>query len=520
MSYPRPEGLVPTPLTAVAEAAGGAVPTPQTGAAGADEVYVSGVTLSSHGVRPGDLYAALPGANAHGAQFAEQAVRAGAVALLTDERGAGLAADAGVGLPTVVVPVPRAVLGAVAAAIYGTASPSGPGVRMIGITGTNGKTTTAYLLASALESLGRRTGMVGTVETRIGQDRVPSARTTPEATDLHALLRVMADRDVDDCVMEVSSHALVLHRVDEVVFDVALFTNLSQDHLDFHADMEDYFQAKASLFTPERARRGVVCLDDEWGVRLAQLASVPVLGVSSTGHPDADVQVCDVAGSDFRLVGRLGERSVDLSLHSHLPGSFNVTNTAMAAVALMVLGHDPSTVADAVRQRPTVPGRMEPVPPPEGSTELPGVVVDFAHTPDAVASALAALRGQVTGRLVAVIGAGGSRDPGKRPGMGAAAAAHADLVVVTDDNPRAEPPATIRAALLDGARTGGAEVVEVAGRRAAIAHALRSAGPGGMVALLGKGHESGQEVEGVITPFDDREVAAEELSALAQEAEQ
>lgn len=519
MPAPRPESLSPVTLTAVTGSAGPLARLDRGTSTPAEErpdETVTGVTLSTHTVRPGDLYAALPGANAHGASYARAALEAGAVALLTDERGLQLARSAGVHLPAVVVPEPRTVLGRVAATVYGTALPAGPGVRTFGITGTNGKTTTAYLLSSALEAMGRRTGLIGTVETRIGDERVPSARTTPESTDLHALLRVMADRHVDDCVMEVSSHALVLHRVDEVVYDVALFTNLSQDHLDFHDGMEDYFAAKASLFTPERARAGVVCVDDEWGRRLAEQATIPVRTVSSDPATPADHVITSADGPELVLSGAGG----DLHLRSGLPGGFNRTNTAVAAVALLVAGHDPETVADAVRRPPSVPGRMEPVPVPDGADpdRLPRVVVDFAHTPDAVAAAVSALREDCRGRLVAVLGAGGSRDPGKRPGMGRAAATHADLVVVTDDNPRTEDPAAIREAVAGGAREGRSQVEVVPDRRTAIEHALRAAGPGGVVALLGKGHETGQEVQGVVTPFDDRAVAADVLHTLTQES--
>ncbi|MEX1907238.1 UDP-N-acetylmuramoyl-L-alanyl-D-glutamate--2,6-diaminopimelate ligase [Janibacter sp. Y6] len=510
MPSPRPQTIDPVALQAVSEAAGRS-----SDIVGDADLTVTGVTLSTFSVRPGDLYAALPGANAHGASYAAAAVREGARALLTDVRGLELAREAGVDVPAVVVADPRSVLGRVAAAVYGTGTPGGPGVRSFGITGTNGKTTTAYLLAAALEALGRSTGLIGTVETRIGQERVPSARTTPESPDLHALLAVMRERGVDDCVMEVSSHALVLHRVDEVVYDVALFTNLSQDHLDFHDGMEDYFAAKASLFTPERSRAGVVCVDDAWGRRLAAQAGVPVSTVSSDPAVPADLVITSVAGPAFVLEGD----GVSLALRSPLPGGFNRTNTAVAAAALLVAGHDPAEVARAVGAEPRVPGRMEVVAAPEGADAalLPRVVVDFAHTPDAVAAALAALREGTTGRLVAVLGAGGSRDPGKRPGMGRAAADHADLVVVTDDNPRSEDPAAIREAVASGARQGGAELDVVADRRAAVEHAVRAAGPGGVVALLGKGHESGQEVDGVVTPFDDRVVALEALTALATE---
>lgn len=514
MPSPRPESVEPTPLSALSGSAGPLselVPGPS-----GDLPEVTGVTLSTFTVHPGDLYAALPGANAHGASYATKAAEAGAVALLTDEAGLGIARDAGVDLPAIVVPDPRAVLARVAATIYGTALPEGPGVRTFGITGTNGKTTTAYLLTSALQALGRTTGLIGTVETTIGQERVPSARTTPESPDLHALLRVMSDRGIDDCVMEVSSHALVLHRVDEVVYDIALFTNLSQDHLDFHDDMEDYFAAKASLFAPGRARAAVVCVDDAWGRRIAEACEIPCRTVSSDPAVPADFVITSVDDQDFVLSGEGGQ----LALRSGLAGAFNRTNTAMAAVALLLAGHDREAVVAAVRAKPRVPGRMEPVPAPEGvdAQALPRVVVDFAHTPDAVASAVAALRESTRGRLVALLGAGGSRDPGKRPDMGRAAADHADLVIVTDDNPRAEDPAAIREAVASGAREGRADVEVVPDRRVAVEHAVRAAGPGGVVALLGKGHETGQEIQGVVTPFDDRLVAAEVLRTLAQES--
>ena len=259
MSSPRPEHVRERLLSELGGLVGARVEGP--------DLLVRGVSLSSRDIVAGDLYAALPGANAHGASFAGDALGAGAVAVLTDAAGARVLDDAGASAPRLVVEQPRAVVGRLAAAVYGTTDLP---VRMVGITGTNGKTTTAYLVNSALEALGHSTGLIGTVETRIGRERVRSVRTTPEATVLHALLAVMAERGVDTCVMEVSSHALAQHRVDGVAYDVALFTNLSQDHLDFHDDMDDYFAAKASLFTPERSRHGLVCTDHEWGVRLVE----------------------------------------------------------------------------------------------------------------------------------------------------------------------------------------------------------------------------------------------------------
>ena len=465
---------------------------------------VGGVTLDSRAVRPGDLYAALPGAHVHGASFATQAAESGAVALLTDPAGAALLEGAGATPALLVVEDPRAVLGQVAARIYGTEH---LGLRLVGITGTNGKTTTAYLVHSALGALGRRAGLIGTVETRIGEERITSVRTTPESSDLHAILAVMAERGMGWCVMEVSSHALAQHRVDGVTYDVALFTNLSQDHLDFHADMDDYFAAKASLFTPVRARQGLVCVDDEWGLRLASVAEVPVTTLTSVPGREADWRVL-VDGEDpasFVLRGP----DTELALRSALPGDFNIVNTAMAAVGLILAGERPSAVERAILTDPHVPGRMELVTPTAASPRAPRAVVDYAHTPDAVGAALAALRPTTPGPLVVVLGAGGDRDRGKRQAMGLAAARHADVVVVTDDNPRSEDPVRIRAAVLEGARSAaGGEVLEVAGRGEAIRRAVGLALPHGAaatVAVVGKGHETGQDVAGVVHHFDDRE---------------
>jgi len=479
------------------------------------DVFVTGVSLDSRAVRPGDLYAALPGASVHGADFAAQVAQAGAAAVLTDADGLERLRAAGVDLPVISVESPRVVLGALAARIYGTTDHD---LTMVGITGTNGKTTTAYLVASALDVLGQRTGLIGTVETRIGDERIKSVRTTPESTDLHAILAVMDERDTDTCVMEVSSHALSQHRVDGVLYDLSLFTNLSQDHLDFHADMEDYFSAKASLFTPERSTRGLVCVDDIWGRRLAEECGVPVTTLTTLADHTADwvVTVDPAEPSRFTLRGG----GIELDLRSALPGDFNVANTAMAAVALLLLGEETDAVGRAILTDPHVPGRMEKVTPSRAGDIESGLlaVVDYAHTPDAVEAALAALRPSTTGRLVVVLGAGGDRDRGKRPGMGRAAAALADVVVVTDDNPRSEDPAQIRAAVVEGAQSidTSAVLIEVGGRREAIREGVRLAregGPGSVVAVVGKGHETGQEIAGVVHAFDDRDELRDALDA-------
>jgi UDP-N-acetylmuramoyl-L-alanyl-D-glutamate--2,6-diaminopimelate ligase len=485
----------------------------------ADDVLVTGVTLDSRAVVPGDLYAALPGFNVHGARFGADAVEAGAVAVLTD--AAGLDQLTGCGVPVVVAADPRGLLGDVADEVYGHPS---AGLTMLGITGTNGKTTTAYLVESALRAHGRRTGLIGTVETRIGDEHIESVRTTPEATDLHAVLGVMRERGIDACVMEVSSHALELHRVDGVVYDVALFTNLSQDHLDFHASMDDYFAAKASLFTPRRSRAAVVCVDDEWGQRLAGSAGVPTTTLSTTGGAaEADWSVEETTGGAFTLRERATGST--LAMVSHLPGHFNVANSALAALALLRIGLEPADVEAAMAVPPDVPGRMEVVSP--GGRGGPRCIVDFAHTPDAVDAALAALRPSTQGRLIAVLGAGGDRDRGKRPAMGAAAARRADVVVVTDDNPRSEDPAEIRAAVIAGAHeaardgaAGATDIIDGGTRSSAIAEAIALAvvepgddRPVDTVVVLGKGHEKGQEIHGVKHPFDDRDAVRAALAA-------
>jgi UDP-N-acetylmuramoyl-L-alanyl-D-glutamate--2,6-diaminopimelate ligase len=485
---------------------------------------VTGVTLSSQEVVAGDLYAALPGANTHGARYAAGARDAGAVAVLTDAAGAAQLDAEGVDLPRVVVEDPRSHVGQVASLVYGTVDLP---LRLYGVTGTNGKTTTAYLVNSALIALGHTTGLIGTVETRIGDERIKSVRTTPEATVLHALLAVMTERGIDSCVMEVSSHALSQHRVDGVVYDVALFTNLSQDHLDFHPTMRDYFLAKADLFTPRRSRTGIVCVDDEWGQELTTIATVPVTTLTSLADVDADWRL--VAGEEDPATFTLSDGSTTMHLRSALPGDFNRVNTAMAALALLSAGIPAADAERALLVDPHVPGRMErvvvdrtavPAGPASGSdAELPLVVVDYAHTPDAVAAALKALRPATSGCLVVVLGAGGDRDRGKRAAMGRAAAEGADVVVVTDDNPRGEPPEAIRAAVLDGARAAGtpARLRDVEGRASAIAQAVRAAheaGPGSVVAVVGKGHETGQEIAGTVHPFDDRDEARRALESL------
>ena len=463
-------------------------------------------------MQPGDLYAALPGARTHGAAYAAAAASAGAVAALTDPAGAPRCREAG--LPAYVVPEPRAVLGRLAAWVYGEPARS---LLTVGVTGTNGKTTTAHLLESGLRAAGRLPGLVGTIEARVAGQRLPSERTTPEAPDLQALLAVMVERGADSVAMEVSSHALALGRVDGLTFDVAVFTNLTEDHLDFHRDMADYFAAKASLFTQQRSRHGVVDVDDPYGRRLAAQAGVPVTTVSPSGEP-ADWRVenaqLSATGSRFTLAGPGGQVVRGATT---MAGMVNLVDAALAVVALAVAGLDAQQAADGVAACSGVPGRMERV--GAGRPDAPVALVDFAHSPDAVERLLAAARELVEpgGRLVLVIGAGGDRDPFKRPAMGRIAARDADVVVLTSDNPRSEDPLAILDALASGAaEVPGAEVEVVADRRAAIEHAVRLAGPRDVLVVAGKGHETGQEVAGVVHPFDDRLVLAESLWTAAR----
>ncbi|WP_370287529.1 UDP-N-acetylmuramoyl-L-alanyl-D-glutamate--2,6-diaminopimelate ligase [Nocardioides sp.] len=510
----RPARPPHTPLARVAEVAG-AVRAPE-----APEVAVTGLTLDSRRVQPGDLYAALPGARAHGADFSLQAAAAGAVAVLTDAEGAERSAVREAGLPVVLVDDARAVLGRVAALVYDHPAEA---LRTIGVTGTQGKTTVTRLLEAALLASGVRSAVVGTVGTRIAGQDLATSLTTPEAPDLHGLFARMRELEVQACALEISSHALVLGRVDGVVVDVAVFTNLGRDHLDFHVDMEDYYAAKASLFTPERSRRAVVCVDDEHGRRLAgevAATSVPVrtYGVSERAA-GADYRAVDVesgpTGSRFTVLGPDGLR---LQSAVALPGAFNVANALAVVAAAAEAGLDPAAVAAALPGVGGVPGRLERVVAPSATDRpQPTVVVDYAHKPDAVEAVLRTLRPLTRGRLVVVIGAGGDRDRGKRPLMGRLAAALADEVVVTDDNPRSEDPASIRAEVLAGAADGPAVVREEGDRERAITGAILGAAPDDVVLVAGKGHETGQEVAGTVHPFDDREVARAALAARASQ---
>jgi UDP-N-acetylmuramoyl-L-alanyl-D-glutamate--2,6-diaminopimelate ligase len=474
-----------------------------------DDVRVTGVTAASDRVQRGDLFAALPGAKAHGARFAADAVAAGAVAVLTDATGRALVPA---GTPVVVAEDVRALLGPVAAAVYGHPARS---MRMFGVTGTSGKTTTTFFLHDALAAVGRSPGLIGTVATFVGGDEIKTGFTTPEAPEVHALLGVMRERGVTDVAMEVSSHALDMGRVGGIRFDVGAFLNLSQDHLDYHPDMTSYFLAKAKLF--DQSDAAVVVIDDEWGRRLVSgatteplrsAATVSTVSSESTDSADAsptwsatdideraDGTTCFVVhGPDIRL---------DASVR--IPGRFNVANALTAIAMLHRAGIDPRPVAAAIAGA-AVPGRMERI--DVGQPFL--AIVDYSHKPAAVEGALAALRPLTAGRLIIVLGSGGDRDSAKRPLMGAIAARDADVLIITDDNPRSEEPGAIRGAMLAGVQTvpatDRADVHDIGARAEAIRFATQIARAGDTVLVAGKGHESGQEIAGVVHPFDDRDV--------------
>src|SRR5215469_5983019 len=471
---------------------------------------VTGITHDSAAVQPGDLYVALPGSRHHGASFCGQAAKAGAVAVLTDPAGRDRAMRCG--LPVFVVAEPRARLGEIASWLYG--GPSGR-LLLLGVTGTSGKTTTTYLIESGLQMAGHRTGLVGGVETRFGGVAEQSRLTTPEATDLQALFATMAEQKVTAAVMEVSSHALALGRVAGTSFDVAVFTNLSQDHLDFHQDMDRYFAAKAQLFTPGYSRSAVVNIDDKHGRRLAARAPIPVTTFSAGGL-DADWRAadarCGADGSTFQVVGPGG---VEADASVTLPGPFNVANALAAIVALVEAGVDLATAVAGVAACPGVPGRLERV----GYDADITVLVDYSHKPGAVEAVLKALRPVTPGALRIVLGCGGDRDTGKRPLMGAAAAGLTDVAILTSDNPRSEDPLAILYEMLAGTlsvpQPDRAHVIVEPDRAAAIVMAVGSAAKGDVVLIAGKGHERGQYVGDRVIPFDDRDVAARALAGRA-----
>ncbi|MEY4476527.1 MAG: hypothetical protein RJA31_31 [Actinomycetota bacterium] len=474
-------------------------------------VEITGITVMTREVRPGDMFVALQGANRHGAEFVADAAANGAVAVLTDTAGAAIATDSPI--PLLIVDSPRAALGEVSRWVYRT-DDNAP--QYFGITGTNGKTSTAYLLEGILRQLGVTTGLSSTAERHIAGEVVVSRLTTPEASEMHALVARMKERDVRAVVIEVSAQALTHNRVAGIHFDVAGFTNLSHDHLDDYPDMNAYFEAKRQFFDPSVASRGVVSLDSPWGARVVDESHIPVTTVSSTGDPTAQWQVeiteDNPAYTAFRLSGPEG---VVIETREPVIGRHMAANAGLAIVMLIEAGYAPAAIAQALDRdggiRAYLPGRTEKVSGDRG----PNVYVDFGHSPDAFEHTLAAVRRFTPGRTIMVFGADGDRDATKRFDMGRVAAEGCDILVITDHHPRFEDPSSIRAQLLVGARSvdNGPEIHEVSPPEDAIRVAVSIAREGDSILWAGPGHQNYRDIRGERTVYSARELAREALAA-------
>jgi UDP-N-acetylmuramoyl-L-alanyl-D-glutamate--2,6-diaminopimelate ligase len=481
-----------------------------------DGVEVTGVTVGTGDLHPGDLFVGIQGLNSHGASYAAAAKQGGAVAIVTDRAGAELAADAG--LPILIVDDPRGALGGLSAWVYRTAESN---ALLFGTTGTNGKTSTSYLLEAIMRQLGLVTGLSSTAERHIGDLTVVSRLTTPEASELHALLARMREAGVRAVAVEVSAQAMTWHRIDGLVFDVVAFTNLSHDHLDDYADMEEYFQAKLALFDPEHGRRGVVSLDTAWGARVVAESRIPVTTIATVGHATADdvssaewvVEVLDetAAYTEFRLTGPDGR---SLVTREPLIGWHMAANAALAIVMLVEAGFELEAIGAALAVdddgeggiQAYLPGRTERVSGDRG----PSVYVDFGHSPDAFENTLAAVRKFTTGRTIMVFGADGDRDATKRHEMARVAAQGSDILVITDHHPRFEDAASILATLLEGAKLAvdqPLETYEVSPPEAAIRTAVSLAREGDSILWAGPGHQDYRDIRGVRTPYSARDEA-------------
>jgi UDP-N-acetylmuramoyl-L-alanyl-D-glutamate--2,6-diaminopimelate ligase len=461
----------------------------------------TGITHKDSDVQPGDIFFAFPGAKVHGADFIERAIKGGAIAVLTDQAGAVSSTS----IPTLIVKNVREAGAVLASSFYRDPISD---MQSIGITGTNGKTTVTTLLHQIFTAAGRESGLIGTVETRIGAESVKSERTTPEAAELQALAAIMRERHMRNLVMEVSSHSLELKRMVGSHFTYVGFTNLTQDHLDFHGDMESYFHAKSTLFTQEYADLAFINIDDQYGRRLFEESAIPAMALSreersATWHYTSITPIS--AGAEFTIRGRDG---ILIESRAQLHGGFNLDNLLLAVAIAYESGVDPLELAAVIPGLKGAPGRLESISLGQNFTAL----VDYAHSPDAVSNVLSAVREFTPGKIVAVLGCGGDRDPGKRPLMGSALVEGSDIAIFTSDNPRSESPSKIL-----GEMTQGLDIAAPSGiiedRAAAISEAVALAKAGDTVIVLGKGHESGQEIAGVITPFDDRIQLAEAIEA-------
>ncbi len=463
---------------------------------GAGDLSVSGVAYRADRVVPGDVFFCVPGFKHDGHDFAADAVARGAVALVCQRQPPGA-----VDVPVAIVPDTRFALASASAEMFGHPSRD---LAVAGVTGTNGKTTTVYLIDSIARAAGRRTGLIGTVETRIGDERLDAGHTTPESADLQVILASMRDSHIDSVAMEVSSHAIDLKRVESVSFAVAAFTNLTQDHLDYHHTIEEYFSVKRRFFTDLEVRERVVNIDDIYGAAMAvELDAVLTVGRDE----DADVRAVEEElfpdGARFTLMTPVGTERIELPL----AGEYNISNALVAAGCALALGIGLPDIVDGLRSAPQVPGRLERV---DAGQEF-AVFVDYAHTPDSLAKALRAVHSITPGRVIVVFGCGGDRDPEKRSFMGSAAGAVADHVIITSDNPRSEDPVGIILQIEDGVRETGVSYEVNVDRRTAIRTAISQAVPGDAILIAGKGHEDYQIFADRTIHFDDREVAREIL---------
>jgi UDP-N-acetylmuramoyl-L-alanyl-D-glutamate--2,6-diaminopimelate ligase len=466
-----------------------------------ENITVTGASIDSHQIEAGDLFVAVAGAKVHGATYAGNAKLNGAVAVLTDKVGAALITD----LPVLIVADPRASAGVIAAWLHNEPMRD---MFSVGVTGTNGKTTVTTLLHQIAMAAGRESGLVGTVETRIGDEVVEALRTTPEAPELQSLAAVMRERHMRNLFMEVSSHAVSLNRIDGSHFDIAVFTNLSQDHLDFHTDMDSYFAAKAALFSYKYADTAYINIDSTWAKKLLEIQELPVISISRhTKSADWYFERIEVGVRGTTIAIR-GAGGILIETNTKLVGDFNLDNLLMAIAICVASGIDPIDIAAITPSLTGAEGRLEKVDLGQSFMAL----VDYAHSPDSVTSVLGTLRESTAGKVIAVLGCGGDRDKGKRPLMGAALLAGSDVAIFTSDNPRSEDPTQILKEMVSGLTLPAASVIEI-DRKRAIEIAVAAAKPGDVVVILGKGHESGQEIAGFTHNFDDRIVLAAAIEA-------
>ena len=466
-----------------------------------EKIQITGVSVDSHQIESGDLFIAIAGEKTHGATHAGSAKLNGAIAVLTDEVGAALVSD----LPVLIVADPRSVAGVIAAWLHKEPMRD---LFSVAVTGTNGKTTVTTLLYQIAMAAGRQSGLIGTVETRIGDEVIASDRTTPEAPELQSLAAVMRERHMHNLFMEVSSHAISLNRIGGSTFNITAFTNLSQDHLDFHPDMAAYFAAKAALFSHKYAEVAYINIDNEWSEKLLALQELPVVKISRTS-PSADWYFERIeSGVRSTEIAIRGTGGILIETKTKLAGDFNLDNLLMAIAISVASGIDPIDIAAITPNLAGAEGRLEQVDLGQSYRAL----VDYAHSPDSVMRVLDTLRKSTDGKVIAVLGCGGDRDKSKRSLMGAALLAGSDVAIFTSDNPRSEDPATIMKDMLSGLNLTSTSVIEL-DRKRAIEIAVATAQAGDVLVLLGKGHEQGQEVNGVKQDFDDRLVLAAAIEA-------